>query len=218
MHHTKKARKNKKSGFFAKLKKLCFLNQVKFLSKFIYSPQILKCCFSLPGHKKPRLSAPAISSSSDSDSSSSDSDKNKEDDLSPPKTKKFKIPKIKKPNLRPKEMIQALRDDLPNLNHHSDDVLQKLSWSELFHLDSKLDSRGKSGKKMTERLQKNLEKIKKYPVKSRLERTIDRTSSTALGLLADTSAKIPTSGSRLVRLLVFPVSIQFLVTTRTVWV
>ena len=160
MHHTKKARKNKKSGFFAKLKKLCFPNQVKFLSKFIYSPQILKCCFSLPGHKKPRLSAPAISSSSDSDSSSSDSDKNKEDNLSPPKTKKFKIPKIKKPNLRPKEMIQALRDDLPNLNHHSDDVLQKLSWSELFRLDSKLDSRRKSGKKMTERLQKNLEKSK----------------------------------------------------------
>ena len=62
-------------------------------------------------------------------------------------------------------MIQALRDDLLNLNHHSDDVLQKLSWSELFRLDSKLDSRGKSGKKMTERLQKNLEKIKKYPVK-----------------------------------------------------
>ena len=54
---------------------------------------------------------------------------------------------------------------MPNLNHHSDETLQNLSWTELFRLDSKLDSRGKSGKKLTEKLQKNLEKIKKNPVK-----------------------------------------------------
>ena len=47
---------------------------------------------------------------------------------------------------------------MPNLNHHSDETLQNLSWTELFRLDSKLDSCGKSGKKLSEWLQKNLKK------------------------------------------------------------
>ena len=102
--------------------------------------------------KKPKFSLPNISSSSDSDSSSSDSNNSKKELSPPPKTKKFKIPKIKNKKIKSKEVIKALREDLPNLNHHSDDVLQELSWPELFRLDSKLDSRGKSGKKLTERI------------------------------------------------------------------
>ena len=117
------------------------------------------------GRKKPKFSLPNISSSSDSDSSSSDSNNSKKELSPPPKTKKFKIPKIKNKKIKSKEVIKALIEDLPNINHHSDDVLQELSWPELFRLDSKLDSRGKSGKKLTERMQKNLEKIKKNPVK-----------------------------------------------------
>ena len=42
---------------------------------------------------------------------------------------------------------------------------QNLSWSELFRLDSKLGLHSKSGKKLTEWLQKNLEKIKRNPIK-----------------------------------------------------
>ena len=54
---------------------------------------------------------------------------------------------------------------MPNLNHHPYAVLQNLSWSELFRLDSKLGLHSKSGKKLTEWLQKNLEKIKRNPIK-----------------------------------------------------
>ena len=134
---------------------LCFLNPKKKCTLISF----------FTGLKRPKLEVPDISSSSDTDSSNSESVTSKRNISPPAKAKKFKIPKIVNPHVKSKEAIQALRDDLPNLNHHSDETLQNLSWTELFRLDSKLDSRGKSGKKLTERLQKNLEKIKRNPSK-----------------------------------------------------
>ena len=117
--------------------------------------------FLILGRKKPKFIAPPVSSSSDSDSSSSASSRNKRISSPPPKPKKYKIPKITDHKLKTKEVIEAIREDLPNLNHHPEAVLQNRSWTELFRLDSKLGSHSKSRKKLTEWLQKNLEKIKK---------------------------------------------------------
>jgi len=60
-----------------------------------------------------------------------------------------------------------MRSDFPNLNHHHDDTFRTLSWTELIRLDNKLEANGKSSKKLTEKLAKNLEKLKKNPQKSR---------------------------------------------------
>jgi hypothetical protein len=46
-----------------------------------------------------------------------------------------------------------------------------LSWSELFKLDNKLEAHGKGGKKLTDKMAKNLEKIKKNPKK--VEKGVD---------------------------------------------
>ena len=114
---------------------------------------------------RPKFNFPAIDSSSDSDSSSSSSSSHKRAESPPPPSKKkYKIPKIKS-SQKPKKNIQALRDDLPNLSHHSDEVLQSLPWSALFRLNSSLETNHKSGKKLSVNMQKNLEKIKKKPVK-----------------------------------------------------
>ena len=58
-----------------------------------------------------------------------------------------------------------MRIDFPNLNHHPDETFRTLSWTELIRLDSKLESSGKSAKKLTEKLAKNLEKFKNNPKK-----------------------------------------------------
>jgi len=58
-----------------------------------------------------------------------------------------------------------MRIDFPNLNHHTDDTFRTLSWTELIRLDNKLEANGKSSKKLTEKLAKNLEKLKKNPTK-----------------------------------------------------
>jgi hypothetical protein len=58
-----------------------------------------------------------------------------------------------------------MRSDFPNLSHHSDETFRTLSWTELIRLDSKLENSAKSSKKLTEKLAKNLEKIKKFPSK-----------------------------------------------------
>jgi len=58
-----------------------------------------------------------------------------------------------------------MRGDLPNLNHHPVETFRSLSWPELMKLDKKNESNGKSGKKLTEKMAKNLEKIKKNPIK-----------------------------------------------------
>ena len=81
----------------------------------------------------------------------------------PPPPWPRKSTKSQKSNLhkKPKKNIQALRDVLPNLSHHSDEVLQSLPWSALFRLNSSLETNGKSGKKLSVNMQKNLEKIKK---------------------------------------------------------
>jgi hypothetical protein len=77
---------------------------------------------------------------------------------------KFKIPKLKFGSRSAAE-IKRMRADLPNLSHHPDETFRTLSWTELMRLDSKLESNSKSSKKLTERLAKNLEKMKKCPVK-----------------------------------------------------
>ena len=58
-----------------------------------------------------------------------------------------------------------MRTDFPNLNHHPDETFRTLSWTELIRLDNKLKANGKSSKKLTEKLAKNLEKIKSNPQK-----------------------------------------------------
>ena len=58
-----------------------------------------------------------------------------------------------------------MRTDFPNLNHHPDETFRTLSWTELIRLDNKLEANGKSSKKLTEKLAKNLEKIKSNPQK-----------------------------------------------------
>jgi len=128
----------------------------------------------LPGPKKSKFTTPDWSSSSDSDSSmlSGKNDSNSDSsDSCYSKIKKFKIPKNSEKGRKSKETIKKLREDLPNLNHHSDEIFQSLSWSDLFKLDNKLESHGKGGKKLTDKMAKNLEKIKKNPKK--IEKGLD---------------------------------------------
>jgi len=120
----------------------------------------------LSGRKKPKFLVPDISSSSDSDSATEYEKNNTDSDSSgpsSPKPKKFKIPKNNSKGRKTKETIAKLREDLPNLNHHSDEIFHSLSWSELFKLDNKLEAHGKGGKKLTDKMAKNLEKIKRNP-------------------------------------------------------
>ena len=103
----------------------------------------------LSGRKKPKFLVPDISSSSDSDSATEFKKNNTDSDSSgpsSPKPKKFKIPKNNSKGRKTKETIAKLREDLPNLNHHSDEIFHSLSWSELFKLDNKLEAHGKGGK------------------------------------------------------------------------
>ena len=105
-----------------------------------------------------------MDSSSDSDSSTEFGKNNSNSDSSAPSSpcqKKYRIPKNNTKGRKSKDTISKLREDLPNLNHHSDKIFQSLSWSELFKLDNKLESHGKGGKKLTDKMAKNLEKIKK---------------------------------------------------------
>ena len=111
---------------------------------------------------------PAISSSSSDDSISdtkdSDSDEDDPNEARQSKEKFTRIPKLKFAR-RSKAEVERLRSDLPNLSHHPDDTFRSLSLTELIRLDNKLESGGKSGKKLTEKLANNLEKLKKYPKK-----------------------------------------------------
>jgi len=103
-----------------------------------------------------------VDSSSDSDSSTEFGKNGSSSDSSAPSSpqrSKFKIPKNSTKGRKSKDTISKLREDLPNLNHHSDEIFQSLSWSELFKLDNKLESHGKGGKKLTDKMAKNLEKI-----------------------------------------------------------
>ena len=109
-----------------------------------------------------------MDSSSDSDSSTEFGKNDSKSDSSAPSSpsrKKFIIPKNNTKGRKSKDTISKLREDLPNLNHHSDEIFQSLSWSELFKLDNKLESHGKGGKKLTDKMAKNLEKIKINPKK-----------------------------------------------------
>ena len=128
----------------------------------------------LLGRKKPKFIVPDWDSSSDSDSSMISGKDDSSSDSSIPcssKTKRFKIPKNSTKGRKTKETIKKLREDLPNLNHHSDEIFQSLSWSDLFKLDNKLESHGKGGKKLTDKMAKNLEQIKKNPKK--IEKGLD---------------------------------------------
>ena len=111
---------------------------------------------------------PAISSSSSDDSISEDdtyADSNGEGTSSAKAINSLpKIPKHKFSS-RSKAEVDRLRSDLPNLSHHPDDTFRSLSLTELIRLDNKLESGGKSGKKLSEKLAKNLDNIKKFPKK-----------------------------------------------------
>ena len=101
------------------------------------------------GRKRPKFLIPDIGSSSDSDSSSDQGNRKSDSEssgTSPPRKQKYKIPKNSTKGRKSKDTIKKLREDLPNLNHHSDEIFQSLSWSELFKLDNKLESHGKGGK------------------------------------------------------------------------
>ena len=115
--------------------------------------------FFVSGRKRPKFLIPDISSSSDSYSSTQNK-RNDSDSSTPssPVKKRFTIPKNSSKGRKTKETIAKLRDNLPNLNHHSDEIFQSLSWSELFKLDNKLEAHGKGGKKLTDKMAKNLEK------------------------------------------------------------
>ena len=107
-----------------------------------------------------------ISSPSDSSCSSTDNDDSSSSDSETPRNPrtnaKPSIPKHKY-SKRTKSEIDRMRADFPNLNHHPDDTFRTLSWTELMRLDSKLEANGKSSKKLTEKLAKNLEKMKNNP-------------------------------------------------------
>jgi len=123
----------------------------------------------LLGPKKQKFITADLDSSSDSDSSmlsGKDDSDSESSNSSSVKTKTFKIPKNSSKGRKSKDTIKKLREDLPNLNQHSDEIFQSLSWSDLFKLDNKLESHGKGGKKLTDKMAKNLEKIKKNPEKN----------------------------------------------------
>jgi hypothetical protein len=121
--------------------------------------------FSLESKKqKKKAVSPPASSSDTSSAESTDQECNDCDLDSVGKSKKYKIPKLKF-GKRTAAEIKRMRVDFPNLSHHPDETFRTLSWTELIRLDSKLENSAKSSKKLTERLAKNLEKLKKNPVK-----------------------------------------------------
>jgi hypothetical protein len=54
---------------------------------------------------------------------------------------------------------------LPNLAHHPDDTFRKHSVTELLRWDTKLEGNGKLGRKLTEKMLRNLDNMKKNPKK-----------------------------------------------------
>jgi hypothetical protein len=96
-------------------------------------------------------------SNSDQDASSSSKESGPEE-IFP--DRRYRIPRLKHGN-RTKAEIDRIRQDLTNLAHHPDETFRTMSYSELIRLDSRLESSGKSGKKLTEKMARNLEKIKK---------------------------------------------------------
>jgi hypothetical protein len=103
--------------------------------------------------------------SSDEDTSSESSNDSSDDSNDDPKESGSKKKKRSKYDKRSAEEIERMRVDFPNLSHHSDETFKTLSWTELIRLDRKLENSAKSSKKLTEKLAKNLEKIKKFPSK-----------------------------------------------------
>jgi hypothetical protein len=141
-----KSKTNQKNGSSQKFKKF-------YLTTFNCSFKLLAC-----KQKRKRIipNTPSATSSEDEEGDDSDSS------ISTHKAN-YKIPKIKKTD-SPYE-IAKLRIDFPNLSHHSDDIFRSLSLTELIRLDKKLESTSKSAKKLTEKMAKNLEKMKKFPKK-----------------------------------------------------
>jgi len=102
-----------------------------------------------------------VDSSSDSDTYTEFGKYDSKSDSSAPSSpcrKKFIIPKNNTKGRKSKDTISKLREDLPNLNHHSDEIFQSLSWSELFKLDNKLESHGKGGKNLQTKWKKTLKR------------------------------------------------------------
>jgi len=74
----------------------------------------------------------------------------------------WRVPKIRK--LGAAE-IASLREDFPNLKNKDDLYFQQRSYTQLMHMDTKLEKSGKSSRKLTEKMAQNLEYIKTHPVK-----------------------------------------------------
>jgi len=82
--------------------------------------------------------------------------------LPKPEPAAYRIPKIRK--LGAAE-IASLREDFPNLKNKDDLYFQQRSYTQLMHMDTKLEKSGKTSRKLTEKLAQNLDYVKTHPVK-----------------------------------------------------
>jgi hypothetical protein len=101
----------------------------------------------------------------DDDSSTEQDDDSDSDDAGSVKSftdKEYKIPRLPYAH-RSKDDIARLRIDLPNLAHHPDDTFRKHSVTELIRWDNNLEGNWKLGRKLTEKMSRNLDNMKKTP-------------------------------------------------------
>jgi hypothetical protein len=96
---------------------------------------------------------------SDPDRSSSDENASETEHKGP-----YKIPKVK--HMYTKAQVEEYKRDFSFLAEKSDDFIRGHSVTELIRLDNKLGGgKGKGHRKLTERMARNLERIKKVPAK-----------------------------------------------------
>jgi hypothetical protein len=96
---------------------------------------------------------------SDPDRSSSDENASETEHKGP-----YKIPKVK--HMYTKAQVEEYKRDFSFLAEKSDDFIRGHSVTELIRLDNKLGGgKGKGHRKLTERMARNLERIKKVPDK-----------------------------------------------------
>jgi hypothetical protein len=96
---------------------------------------------------------------SDPDRSSSDENDSETEQKGP-----YKIPKVK--HTYTKAQVEEYRRDFASLAEKSDEFIRSHSVTELIRLDNKLGGgKGKGHRKLTERMARNLDRIKKVPTK-----------------------------------------------------
>jgi hypothetical protein len=109
--------------------------------------------------REPPLEAGEAEEASDPDRSSSDDDASGTEAKNP-----YKIPKTK--HVYTKAQVEEYKRDISFLADKSDDFIRSHSVTELIRLDDKLGGgKGKGHRKLTERMARNLEKIKRIPMK-----------------------------------------------------